>query len=69
MLLVHTMLPDEKEAEKNRKIIISLAMEIEVLKDNVKQELKEKYDLMRKFVVLHGKYKALEEERDKNDSR
>lgn len=30
------MLPDEMEAEKNRKIIVSMANEIEILKQNVK---------------------------------
>jgi hypothetical protein len=31
------MLPDEMEAEKNRKIILSQAEQIEVLKENVRQ--------------------------------
>jgi len=31
------MLPDEMEAEKNRKIIISLVSENEILKQNVKE--------------------------------
>lgn len=30
------MLPDEMEAEKNRKIIVSLSNQIEILKQNVK---------------------------------
>ena len=30
------MLPDEMEAEKNRKIIVSMANEIEILKKNVR---------------------------------
>ena len=31
------MLPDEMEAEKNRKIIISLVSENEIIKQNVKE--------------------------------
>lgn len=31
------MLPDEMEAEKNRKIILSQAQEIDFLKENVRQ--------------------------------
>lgn len=31
------MLPDEMEAEKNRKIIVSQANTIEILKNNVKE--------------------------------
>ena len=30
------MLPDEMEAEKNRKIILAMANDIEILKQNVK---------------------------------
>tara|TARA_B100000902_G_C26838456_1_gene682217 strand:- start:90 stop:296 length:207 start_codon:yes stop_codon:yes gene_type:complete len=36
------MLPDEMEAEKNRKMILAQADEIEILKRNVK-ELQEQY--------------------------
>ena len=36
------MLPDEMEAEKNRKIILSQADEIEILKKNVR-DLQEQY--------------------------
>ena len=31
------MLPDEMEAEKNRKIIVAQADEIQILKDNVRE--------------------------------
>jgi len=55
------MLPDEKEAEKNRKIILNLAAEIEILKDNIKQEVKEKYTIMKKYTELQQKYQELKE--------
>lgn len=45
------MLPDEMEAEKNRKIIIAQAEEIEILKKNV-------YDLQQQ---LQQSYKRIEE--------
>jgi len=45
------MLPDEMEAEKNRKIIISMANEIEILKKNV-ADLQEQ---------LQNAYKRIEE--------
>lgn len=31
------MLPDEMEAEKNRKIILSQAQEIDILKENIRE--------------------------------
>ena len=45
------MLPDEMEAEKNRKIIVAQAEQIEILKKNV-------YDLQQQ---LQQSYKRIEE--------
>ena len=44
------MLPDEMEAEKNRKIILSQASTIEVLKQNVR-DLQEQY----RSALIHNK--------------
>ena len=53
------MLPDEMEAEKNRKIILSRASEIELLKRNVK-DLQEQ---------LQNSYIRIKELNDENNSR
>lgn len=53
------MLPDEMEAEKNRKIILSQASEIELLKRNVK-DLQEQ---------LQNSYIRIKELNDENNSR
>lgn len=45
-----TMLPDEMEAEKNRKMILSQADEIEILKKNVR-DLQEQY----RSALVHNK--------------
>ena len=44
------MLPDEMEAEKNRKMILSQADEIEILKKNVR-DLQEQY----RSALIHNK--------------
>ena len=44
------MLPDEMEAEKNRKMILAQADEIEILKRNVR-ELQEQY----RSALIHNK--------------
>ena len=44
------MLPDEMEAEKNRKIILAQADEIEILKNNVR-DLQEQY----RSALIHNK--------------
>ena len=44
------MLPDEMEAEKNRKIILAQADEIEILKKNVR-DLQEQY----RSALIHNK--------------
>ena len=44
------MLPDEMEAEKNRKIILAQADEIEILKKNVR-DLQEQYQ----SALIHNK--------------
>ena len=44
------MLPDEMEAEKNRKIIVAQADEIEILKKNVR-DLQEQY----RSALIHNK--------------
>ena len=44
------MLPDEMEAEKNRKIIVAQADEIEILKKNVR-DLQEQYQ----SALIHNK--------------
>ena len=44
------MLPDEMEAEKNRKMILSQADEIEILKKNVR-DLQEQY----RAALVHNK--------------
>ena len=44
------MLPDEMEAEKNRKMILSQADEIEILKKNVR-DLQEQYQ----SALIHNK--------------
>ncbi len=53
------MLPDEMEAEKNRKIILSQASEIEILKKNIK-DLQEQ---------LQNSYIRIKELNDENNSR
>ena len=44
------MLPDEMEAEKNRKIILAQADEIDILKNNVR-DLQEQY----RSALIHNK--------------
>ena len=46
------MLPDEMEAEKNRKIILAQADEIDILKRNVK-------DLQENLATCHKRIKKL----------
>ena len=46
------MLPDEMEAEKNRKIILAQADEIDILKRNVR-------DLQESLAVCHKRIKEL----------
>ena len=46
------MLPDEMEAEKNRKIILAQADEIDILKRNVK-------DLQENLATCHKRIKEL----------
>ena len=53
------MLPDEMEAEKNRKIILAQADEIDILKRNVR-------DLQEQLTAAHIKIKKLKEEADAN---
>ena len=48
------MLPDEMEAEKNRKIIVAQADEIEMLKTNVR-------DLQEQLTAAYTKIKELKE--------
>ena len=43
------MLPDEMEAEKNRKIIVAQADEINILKNNIK-ELQEQHNVENKRI-------------------
>ena len=49
------MLPDEMEAEKNRKIILAQADEIDILKNNVR-------DLQEQLTAAHIKNKRLIEQ-------
>tara|TARA_R100001463_G_scaffold101745_1_gene156206 strand:- start:339 stop:536 length:198 start_codon:yes stop_codon:yes gene_type:complete len=49
------MLPDEMEAEKNRKLLLSQADTIEVLKRNV-------HDLQESLAVCHKRIKELTEQ-------
>ena len=49
------MLPDEMEAEKNRKIIVAQADEIDILKNNVR-------DLQEQLTAAYIKIKKLTEE-------
>ena len=51
------MLPDEMEAEKNRKIILSQADEIDILKRNVRE-------LQEQLNVAHRRIKELTQARD-----
>ena len=51
------MLPDEMEAEKNRKIIVAQADEIDVLKNNIKE-------LQEQLNVAHKRIKELTQARD-----
>ena len=44
------MLPDEMEAEKNRKIIVAQANEIDILKNNIK-ELQEQLNAAHRRIV------------------
>ena len=53
------MLPDEMEAEKNRKMILSQADEIEILKRNVR-------DLQGQLNLQHVKNKKLIEQKDED---
>lgn len=46
------MLPDEMEAEKNRKIIISQADEIEMLKHNIAEQTQQIYTLYKRIAEL-----------------
>ena len=48
------MLPDEMEAEKNRKIILAQADEIDILKNNVR-------DLQEQLTAAYIKIKQLKE--------
>lgn len=47
------MLPDEMEAEKNRKIIVSQANEIELLKKEIAQQQEQIYKLYDRIKVLN----------------
>lgn len=47
------MLPDEMEAEKNRKIIVSQADEIELLKKEIAQQQEQIYKLYDRIKVLN----------------
>ena len=49
------MLPDEMEAEKNRKLLLSQADTIEILKRNV-------HDLQENLVLCHKRIKKLKEQ-------
>ena len=51
------MLPDEMEAEKNRKIIVAQADEINILKNNIKE-------LQEQLNVAHKRIKELTQARD-----
>ena len=51
------MLPDEMEAEKNRKIIVTQADEIDILKNNIKE-------LQEQLNVAHKRIKELTQARD-----
>ena len=51
------MLPDEMEAEKNRKIIVAQANEIEILKNNIKE-------LQEQLNAAHKRIKELTQARD-----
>ena len=53
------MLPDEMEAEKNRKIIVAQADEIEMLKTNVR-------DLQEQLTAAYIKIKQLKEDTNAN---
>ena len=47
------MLPDEMEAEKNRKIIVAQANEIEILKNNIKELQEQLNSAHRRIVSLN----------------
>ena len=51
------MLPDEMEAEKNRKMILAQADEIDILKENVR-------DLQAQVNAAHIRIKELNKEKD-----
>ena len=51
------MLPDQMEAEKNRKIIVAQADEIDILKNNIKE-------LQEQLNVAHRRIKELTQARD-----
>jgi len=51
------MLPDEMEAEKNRKMILAQADEIEILKHNVR-------DLQEQLTASHIRIKELNQEKE-----
>jgi chromosome segregation ATPase len=51
------MLPDEMEAEKNRKIIVAQADEINILKNNIKE-------LQEQLNAAHKRIKELTQARD-----
>ena len=51
------MLPDEMEAEKNRKILVAQADEIDILKNNIKE-------LQEQLNVAHRRIKELTQARD-----
>ena len=56
------MLPDEMEAEKNRKIILAQADEIEILKQNVnflQGQLKDAYERVKELTETELYYKKL----------
>ena len=53
------MMPDEMEAEKNRKIILAQADEIDILKNNVR-------DLQEQLTAAYIKIKKLKEDTNAN---
>ena len=58
------MLPDEMEAEKNRKIILAQADEIDILKRNVKdlqQSLQNAYADISRLIEVEAECKCLED--------
>jgi len=59
------MLPDEMEAEKNRKLLLQQAETIELLKNQLAQETAEKYAAYKRIAELTNKWQPTEETQER----